>query len=128
MPAPMWKPIELQELQQLIGDSERAMNVPERRLWEFVRVSPTKWQQHPWGDEGGGFWVVGLFGNRALWYNDIELGFNAPSYNQFGTISDYVCNQDDLRDAIRSLFGWLETGKRDGNFGSPSPIPKEWPK
>ena len=29
MPAPMWKPIELQELQQLIGDSERAMNVPE---------------------------------------------------------------------------------------------------
>jgi len=64
------------------------------RLWEFVRVSPTKWQQHPWGDEGGGFWVVGLFGNRALWYNDIELGFNASSYDQFGTISDYVCNQE----------------------------------
>jgi len=75
----MWKPIELQELQQLIGDSERAMNVPERRLWEFVRVSPTKWQQHPWGDEGGGFWVVGLFGNRALWYNDIELGLMPPA-------------------------------------------------
>lgn len=67
----MWNPIELADLLESIRASEAVMEADGRRLWEMIRIEPTKWRQHPWGDGGGGFWVVGLIGRQVLWYNDI---------------------------------------------------------
>ena len=59
------------------------MNPAERRLWELLRVPPAKWQLHPWGDMGGGFWAVGLIGSHVIWYSgQCDPGGRRPSEYQ----------------------------------------------
>lgn len=86
------------------------MSEAEVRLWEVVRIRPEKWQQHPYGDQGGGFWVVGLIGSTVIWYNDIEEGFNRSGFSTFGTIDDYWCNQDELEITLQYLMNALNRG------------------
>jgi hypothetical protein len=123
--ARMWQPIELDDLLETIRDSQVAMEPATRHLWDLIRIDPVKWQQHPWGDEGGGFWVVALFGRRVLWYNDIEHGFNISKYTSPGVIAEYCCNQDDLGDALWALQTELEAGRGAGRFGAPKPLPRD---
>lgn len=85
------------------------MTPEQRRFWEAIRIPPEKWAQHPYGDEGGGFWAVGLLGRTVVWYNDIEEGFNCSEYTSYGTIGAYWCNQDELEVAIGSLFARIKT-------------------
>jgi hypothetical protein len=56
---------------------------------------------------GGGFWVVAVYRDRVLWYNDVEEGFNVSQYQLSGVIpaSEYWCNQDPLCWAIPKLLG-----------------------
>ncbi len=69
------------------------------KLWQLVRLeTPEKWQLPPWGDEGGGFWVVSITGNYCLYFNDIENGFNSSTFEKWGTIDQYVCDQIELQD------------------------------
>ena len=99
-----WEPITLDELQQLIAAGEAKMDSSLRQIWEKVRIAPVKWQLHPWGDEGGGFWVVAIIDDFALWYNDIEDGFNISQFTVSGTIDDYWCNQDELQHAVYRVW------------------------
>ena len=119
-----WLAIPEATLNELICESVAKMNPTERRLWELVRIKPVKWQLPPWGDLGGGFWVVGIIGTGVLWYNDIEDGFNRSPYTTYGIIGAYLCNQDELDIAIYNLLLQLETGQRAGSFGPPEPIRK----
>lgn len=86
------------------------MSPAERRLWEAIRIEPQKWQQHPYGDQGAGFWVVALAGRTVIWYNDIEEGFNRSRYSTYGTIGDYWCNHDELEVTLRYLVNALDRG------------------
>jgi len=113
----MWSPISLEELAAEISASLNLMEERERLLWDLVRVKPMKWRQHPWGDLGGGFWVVGILGCRIIWYNDIEDGFNVSRYEEAGTIAEYWCNQDDLHHVIWKLRQQIESGSPIGLFG-----------
>ena len=63
--------------------------VEERRIFDLVRMAPEKWALPPWGDDGGGFWVVGVLGRYAIWYNDIEEGFNVSEFPQWGQLGEY---------------------------------------
>jgi hypothetical protein len=97
----MWDPITLEELNDLIATSVSKMNPVVRDLWDLVRLDrPVKWQLPPYGDEGGGFWVVAVFGQRVIWYNDIEDGFNVSHYSTFGVIDEYWCDNGELHYAI----------------------------
>ena len=115
----MWSPISLEELSDQIATSLAQMEDGERLLWDLVRVPPVKWCQHPWGDLGGGFWVVGIIGCQVIWYNDIEHGFNVSGYKEAGTIAKYGCNQDELHHVIWQLRQQIESGTRPGRFGPP---------
>ncbi|OJW21681.1 MAG: hypothetical protein BGO49_10030 [Planctomycetales bacterium 71-10] len=117
----MWNPISLDDLSEQVAASLAQMEDVERTLWEMVRVPPVKWRLHPWGDLGGGFWIVGLIGRRAIWYNDIEHGFNVSPYDETGTIAEYWCNQDELHHVIWQLRQQIETGTLQGRFGPPTP-------
>jgi hypothetical protein len=97
----MWDPILLEELNDLIAKSVSQMDRPVRDLWDLVRLDlPVKWQLPPWGDEGGGFWVVAIFGQQAVWYNDIEDGFNVSRYSTCGLLDEYWCSHDELHHAL----------------------------
>jgi hypothetical protein len=108
---PEWEPISSTALLERIEQGRRAMSEPVRRLWDAIRIEPEKWEQHPYGDEGGGFWAVAVMGRNVVWYNDIEEGFNRSLYSKYGTIDDYWCNQDELHIAIGYLVNALATGQ-----------------
>jgi hypothetical protein len=106
-----WTPISEAQLLDRISQGYAAMSEASRRFCDAVRIKPEKWQHHPYGDEGGGFWVVGLVGRTAIWYNDIEDGFNRSVYSKYGTIEDYWCNQDELNLTIEYLANALQGGR-----------------
>ena len=67
-----WQPISREALDELIAEELAEATPEERMLFVRAAVTPTKWQLSPWGDIGGGFWVVAVLEDRVLWYNDIE--------------------------------------------------------
>ncbi|HEY2582275.1 MAG TPA: hypothetical protein VGI43_10715 [Mucilaginibacter sp.] len=102
----------IEEISELIIDGEEALksDLYEKQLyvfWEHVKISPEKWEAGDYGKEGGGFWIVGLYGKNAIWYNDIEEGFNVSSYHTYGTINNYAYEQYALNQIIYQLYNSL---------------------
>lgn len=110
-----WTPITEAALLNNITAAERRMNPPVFRLWEVIKTAPEKWTEKTYGAEGEGFWVVAVIGHRAIWYNDIEDGFNCSSYTAAGELAEYFCNQDALEHAVQHVLSMIETG------GGPTP-------
>jgi len=106
----MWTPITEVELLDEIQRTETNLNGDLWNFWQLIRISPEKWTQSEYGNEGGGFWVVGIFGKRVIWYNDIEEGFNISDYKKYGKIDCYYCNQDQLDWAVTKLFDLIKFG------------------
>ena len=100
----MWKPLPENKLTDIIEEAELFMAPGCRRFWDYIKIHPQKWSLSPWGDEGGGFWVVAVIGNTCIYYNDIEEGFNFSSYKTFGQIDDYYCDQSDLLPVINGFY------------------------
>jgi len=102
-----WKPITSDALDAMIEAAEFEMEPPVLLFWKTLRIRPVKWNLSPWGDLGGGFWVVAVIGDRCFWYNDIEEGFNISRYEAVGQIQEYGCNQTELDHCIRSFLADL---------------------
>lgn len=105
-----WQPISSDELWDEINSACTRMNAHQKRLWEIVRITLEKWAQHPWGDEGGGFWAVAIIGETVVWYNDIEEGFNRSNYKNYGTIEQYRCGQDELEHVVQQIMDLISSG------------------
>ena len=114
-----WGPISREDLDELVANQLGAATPDERALFARMAVPPTKWRLSPWGDLGGGFWVLAVMEDRVLWYNDIEDGFNVSRFAVPGTIpaTEYWCNQDELRWALPAL-----AGKPQQKLGPPRPL------
>ena len=78
----MWKPLAEDKLARMIDEAQLFMSPDCRRFWDNIKITPQKWTHSPWGDEGGGFWVVAVIGNTCIYYNDIEEGFNFSPYKR----------------------------------------------
>ena len=116
-----WTPLSRQELDERIAADLADCSDEARSYFQTVAVEPNKWQQSPYGDEGGGFWVIAIDHDRVLWYNDIEDGFNVSRFTSRGTIPDteYWCNQDRIGWALPKL----RTGVgATGTLGPPEPF------
>lgn len=88
-----WKPISREYLDAMIADGLAAYDEDVRKEWDRIKIEPEKWRCSPWGDAGGGFWVVAIRDSEVLWYNDIEQGFNVSPFSQHGVIDEYYCDQ-----------------------------------
>jgi hypothetical protein len=84
------------ELDSTIATALAAYDDAVRAEWARIRIEPEKWRCSPWGDKTGGFWAVAIDGDRVLWFNDIEDGFNWSPYSTRGTIAQYGADQLDL--------------------------------
>jgi hypothetical protein len=93
-------------LEELVERELRDCSPAQQELFARTKTTPSKWELRPWGDEGGGFWVIAVHAARVLWYNDIEEGFNVSRFDVPGRIpgTEYWCNQDELRWAL-ARFG-----------------------
>lgn len=115
-----WTPISIEEIFEKIFLTEKDLNGHFLNFWDLIKIYPEKWYEEEYGQEGGGFWVVGLIGRRVIYYNDIEEGFNISEYSAYGTIDNYYCNQDDLNIAILNLYSLITFGGRIiGQAGPP---------
>jgi hypothetical protein len=118
-----WQPITEEELHNMLNSAWQRMSLPQRRLWEAIRIEPQKWASHPYGDFGAGFWAVALLGQTVVWFNDIEDGFNRSHYTTHGTLDAYWCNQDQLEWTIQYLLDAIANGSDSGPFaGPPQPL------
>lgn len=114
-----WTPIDREELQRRIERGLEAGGEELRGFFARIARDPVKWQLHPFGDPGGGFWIVAVLGSRVVWFNDIEDGFNVSTFTTAGVIpaEEYRCNQDELHWALRIL------DQSDGHrLGPPGPL------
>jgi len=65
------------------------------------------------GDESGegldqeideGFWAVAVMGNKVLWYNHVEQGFNVSVFSSYGCIDKYESRKDDFDTALQKVM------------------------
>jgi hypothetical protein len=103
----MWTPITLEELSEQISESEKILIDELLKFWQLIKITPEKWIENEYGKEGGGFWVVGIFGKNVIWYNDIEDGFNVSKYKNYGTISKCGFEQFDLNQIVYQVYNSL---------------------
>jgi len=106
-----WQPVTEEKLAEIIELSLSHMDQQQLRLWQALRIPLEKWQLPGWGDEGGGFWVLGLPGRTAIWFSDVEDGFNCSSYTCYGTLDEYTCDQDEPNWVIYRLCERLKHGE-----------------
>jgi hypothetical protein len=99
-----WEPILESELLEELNNSFNRMNDKQKKLWDIIKISPEKWRQEPYGNEGNGFWVIAIFDNTVIWYNDIEEGFNQSAYSKYGQIDEYGCDQNQLEWVLQHIL------------------------
>jgi len=99
----MWRPISREALLEQMHEALERADDPVRAAWDRIRVEPQKWQCSPWGDAGGGFWVVARRGGEVVWYNDIEEGFNSSPFTNLGIIDEYRSDQTGLGALLAAL-------------------------
>ena len=104
-----WIFIILNELEINILKCELELKGELLNFWNLIKIEPQKWQEKEYGEEGGGFWVVAIFGNEVIYYNDIEEGFNVSPYEIYGHIKEYWCNQSELNWTIIGLYERIKT-------------------
>ncbi|WP_420589654.1 hypothetical protein [Bacterioplanoides sp.] len=100
-----WTPISEINLLSLLDQAEQQMQPQIRQVWENVRLpQPELWQQHPWGDEGCGFWVVAVFGRTCVYFNDITSGFCQSAFQDWGYIDNYSQETPKLEQILINQF------------------------
>ncbi|RYZ40553.1 MAG: hypothetical protein EOP49_29460 [Sphingobacteriales bacterium] len=91
----------------MISRQEYLFNEAEFNFWSFIRIEPRRWLEPTMADDIGGFWSVAVFGNKVLYYNEYEEGFNVSRYTSYGTIAEYHSNQNDLYDTVTVIYSGL---------------------
>ena len=105
-------PILMEKINNIIINDELKMENEDLKIWNSIKVDLIKWDINNHGKPYDEFWIAGLIGKNVLWYNDIEDGWNISTWNTYGTINEYWCNQDDLISAIKNIKHLMLSYKR----------------
>ena len=97
-------PISSDTIINLIAEDEAKMEQDTRAWWKTIKIIPEKWSQVSYPNKGIEFWVVGLAGKTAIYYNDIEEGFNISGFKTYGHLDDTGYEQDELQWTMIKLF------------------------
>ena len=93
-----------------INAAELRMNPQLAILWKALRINPQKWKHRKHNYVEDHFWIVAIFGNKVIWYNDIESGFDLSTYSDFGAIDECGGNQFELEMALQHVMNSIEAG------------------
>ncbi len=94
----------LEAEKELIALDERAS-----RLWERIRIQPTKWKQEQYHDLDD-MWVVAVLGHRCLYFNFVEKGWGWGLYEKWENISEYHWQQDEIQHTVLHIMFAIDNG------------------
>lgn len=122
-----WQPITLTQLEALLREGLEEADDDVIDMWSGMRIDPSRWKCSPYGDYAGGFWVVAVHDGVAVYYNDIEQGFNSSAYTTWGVIDEYRCEQFDFteflcRTSSKETPSSLTMDELPQEFGGPGVI------
>ncbi len=121
-----WAAISEDQIWDKIIDGRDRMSGGQRRIWDAVSIIPEKWRVKPSGGHEVGCWVVALVGRSAIYYNDLEEGFEYSPWSRYGTVDLYQCNKYTLAESVQRVIDVLKTGSDIGPYSSGA-IPGEYP-
>ncbi len=94
-----WKPTTLSELQAILSEDLSRCTPEQRRLWESCSVTPRLVPIVRYGSQEQVF-VVAERQREAIYWEDVEQGFNISPLGSNGDILEHWCNQDELAFAL----------------------------
>jgi hypothetical protein len=111
-----WNPISLDAMMDLIAEGEAEMEQDMLASWNLIKTAPEKWDQESYRDEEVKFWVVGLAGKTAIYYQDIEEGFNISGFTTYGHLDETGYEQDELQWTMKKLFTRKAPSQQSNNL------------
>ncbi len=108
-------------MQGIIANEVLRLSPEQRSLWESCRVPPRRVPILRYGSHEQVF-VVAIRSGEAIYWEDVEEGFNISPLGSTGEILEHWCNQDELRWALNR---WLEPNRHHGNLGPAEPLPED---
>lgn len=91
------------ELAETLTEQENNLPTELADFWALMRLpEPELWEQHPWADEGCGFWVLGVASRLCIYYNDHTRGFSVCRFERWGVIPECDCQGQSLAGAVHT--------------------------
>lgn len=102
-----WRPATVDEVARLVEAQVPNLTEEHRRVWESIRtdIQPAKITR--FGERETVF-VVGESDGRAVYWEDVEEGFNISAIDVAGNLVERGCDQDDLSIAIHK---WIASAR-----------------
>ena len=94
-----WKPITKDELNIIVKEQLSSCAPDQKSIFIKYRV-PLKQHGIKRYDKNEHVFVVAIKNNEALYYEDVEEGFNFSPIGNDGTIKEHWCNQNELNIAL----------------------------
>lgn len=113
-----WAPITEEEMRDLLEEQLAACTPDRREIFEQYRVPLYQAPLVRYGNKELVF-VVAVKEGEALYYEDVDDGFNRSPLSESGEVLEHWCNQDDLQDA---LYSWMPGVTPSGRFGPATPL------
>lgn len=88
-------------MQNKIAELEKNLNAETLLLWRLIQIDPVKWST-PTGEA----WVVGIMGQKVIWYNADEGRLMVSDYKVIGRIEATAGKiaQSDVPDNMLALL------------------------
>jgi len=115
-----WEPATLEEVEAILARDVERLDPDQRALWQECRVAPRAAPIVRYGSQESVF-VVAERNGEAIYWEDIEEGFNISPVGPAGEILEHWCNQDELRWALNR---WLHPEVQRQVLGPAEPVPE----
>ena len=94
-----WRPASIEDVQQIVAKDLAACDAEQRATFAKYAVEPYIAPITRYG-KNETVVVVARKGNEAIYYEDVEEGFNVSPVTEDGRIAEHWCNQDELGFAL----------------------------
>ncbi len=110
-----------EKLWDQINDGWSRMSRDQKLFWDAVKILPTQWELRGHGP----YWVVGLIGQNAVYFNHQEGGFNRSAWRALSILEHYQSMQWGLHEAIANELDIMRSGYNSGPKTT-GPLPGEF--
>ncbi len=96
-----WEPITKAKLGKIIERDLKLCDTRQLAVWKKYSVIPKK-APIDRNNQTGYVFIVAIKNNEAMYYEDVEEGFNLSPLGEDGKILEHWCNQDELPFALNN--------------------------